>query len=47
LFYSATGYLGAIEDPEFARVFFAIWLDPRTQTPDLRAALLGRNGTAE
>jgi fermentation-respiration switch protein FrsA (DUF1100 family) len=47
LFYSATGYLGAIEDPEFARGFFAIWLDPRTQTPDLRAALLGRNGTAE
>lgn len=47
LFYSATGYLGAIEEPEFARGFFAIWLDPRTQTPDLRAALLGRDGAAE
>lgn len=47
LFYSATGYLGAIEEPEFARGFFAIWLDPRTRTPDLRAALLGRDGAAE
>lgn len=47
LFYSATGYLGAIEDPEFARGFFAIWLDPRTQTPDLRAALLGPDAKPE
>lgn len=47
LFYSATAYLGAIEEPEFARGFFAIWLDPRTQTPELRAALLGRDGPAE
>lgn len=43
LFYSATTYLGAIEEPEFARGFFAIWLDARTQTPDLRSALLGRD----
>jgi hypothetical protein len=47
LFYSATAYLGAIDEPEFARGFFAIWLDPRTQTPELRAALLGRDGPAE
>jgi hypothetical protein len=47
LFYSATAYLGAIEEPEFARGFFAIWLDPRTQTPDLRAALLGRDARPE
>lgn len=47
LFYSAAGYLGAIEEPEFARGFFAIWLDPRTQTPDLRAALLGRDAKPE
>lgn len=47
LFYSATAYLGAIEEPEFARGFFAIWLDPRTQTPDLRAALLGRDGSTQ
>ena len=33
--------LGEIADPEFARAFFSIWLDPRTSAPDLRAALLG------
>ncbi len=47
LFYSATAYLGAIEEPEFARGFFAIWLDPRTQTPELRTALLGRDGSSQ
>ena len=33
---------GEIADPEFARRFFAIWLDPRTSAPTLRAALLRR-----
>lgn len=33
--------LGEIEDAQFSRAFFAIWLDPRTSAPDLRAALLG------
>ena len=33
--------LGEIEDPNFSRAFFAIWLDPRTRAPSLRAALLG------
>lgn len=46
-FYSASGYLGAIDDPEFAGGFFAIWLDPRTQVPDLRMALLGRGEHAQ
>lgn len=46
-FYSATGLLGSIEDPEFARRFFDIWLDPRTQKPELRAALLGGNGRTD
>ncbi len=32
--------LGQVDDPAFARAFFAIWLDPRTSAPDLRAALL-------
>lgn len=45
VFYSATGYLGAIDEPEFSRWFFAIWLDPRTRKPELRAALLGGDGT--
>lgn len=33
----------AIDDPEFARAFFSIWLDPATREPKLRAALLGRS----
>ncbi|WP_457977520.1 chalcone isomerase family protein [Ectopseudomonas composti] len=32
-----------IDDPEFARAFFSIWLDPQTRSPKLRAALLGLN----
>lgn len=32
--------LGEVNDADFARSFFAIWLDPRTRAPDLRAALL-------
>ncbi len=36
--------VGALHDPELARWFFAIWLDPRTQDPKLRAALLADAG---
>lgn len=32
--------LGRVSDPEFARAFFGIWLDPRTSAPELRTALL-------
>jgi hypothetical protein len=32
---------GEIRDPEFARLFFGIWLSPRTSEPQLRLALLG------
>lgn len=32
--------LATVPDPEFARAFFAIWLDPRTTAPALRTALL-------
>ena len=32
--------LGEITDSEFARAFFAIWLDPRTSAPSLRNSLL-------
>lgn len=32
---------GRIDDPDLARAFFAIWLDPRTREPGLRARLLG------
>lgn len=31
---------GEIADPQFARLFFAIWLGPATSEPALRAALL-------
>lgn len=39
-------YVGArlqheVRDRDFARAFFAIWLDPRTRNPELRAQLLG------
>ena len=30
---------GEVADPEFARRFFGIWLDPKTRDPDLRAQL--------
>ena len=33
--------VGEIADPEFAKAFFSIWLDPRTRASDLRASLLG------
>ena len=30
-----------VGDEDFARVFFGIWLSPRSSEPDLRAALIG------
>lgn len=38
--------LGAIDDAELARRFFAIWLSPRTSEPGLRSALLARRTKA-
>lgn len=40
-FYHQGRLTGRIEDVDFARAFFAIWLDPRTREPALRASLLG------
>jgi len=40
-FYFNGRLLGDIDDPAFSRAFFAIWLDPRTSAPELRAALIG------
>jgi hypothetical protein len=39
-FYSQDRFLGTVADPEFARAFFAIWLDPGTSEPKLRAQML-------
>jgi hypothetical protein len=33
--------IGNIDDRDFARAFFAIWLDPRSSEPELRRKLLG------
>ncbi len=40
-FFSNTDELGEIADPAFAEAFGAIWLDPATRSPAVRAALLG------
>lgn len=34
-----------IDDPEFARLFFGIWLSPHTSEPRLREQLLGLSGS--
>jgi hypothetical protein len=39
-FYFDGRLVGAIDDPAFARAFFAIWFDPRTAAPQLRDNLL-------
>lgn len=36
--------LASIDDAELARLFFGIWLSPRTSEPGLRSALLARGG---
>jgi len=40
-FYHQGRLTGRVDDVDFARWFFAIWLDPRTREPALRARLLG------
>lgn len=32
--------VGEVQDPEFSRLFFGIWLSPRTSEPALRQALI-------
>lgn len=36
---------GEVRDAEFTRLFFGIWLSPRSSQPRLREALLGARGT--
>jgi len=40
VFYDRGRRLGRIADPAFGPALLAIWLDPRTRLPELRAALL-------
>ena len=40
-FYYQGKAIGSIADTEFARAFFAIWLDARTREPELRQFLIG------
>ena len=37
---------GEMRDAEFTRLFFGIWLSPRSSQPQLREALLGGKGAA-
>lgn len=45
LFYRDSALIGRVDDPDFSRLFFGIWLDERTIAPDLRAELLGGAGS--
>jgi len=38
---------GTLSDAEFTRLFFGIWLSPRTSAPQLRAQLLGLRAEAQ
>ena len=40
-FYVGENLQHVVRDEAFAKAFFAIWLDPRTRNPELRAQLLG------
>lgn len=40
-FYVGEKLQHVVRDEAFAKAFFAIWLDPRTRNPELRAQLLG------
>jgi hypothetical protein len=41
VFYRDNTEIGRINDPEFSKAFFGIWLDEKTSAPDLRRKLLG------
>ncbi len=41
-FYFNGKLIGDVRDTDFARLFFGIWLSPKTSEPGLREALLGK-----
>ena len=42
VFWSNGRLLGEVRDPQFAKLFFGIWLSPQTSQPQLRRALLAQ-----
>lgn len=46
LFFHNGSPRGALSDAEFTRLFFGIWLSPRTSVPQLREQLLGLRAEA-
>ena len=40
-FYMNGKLLGEVNDPEFAKLFFSIWLHPNSSQPAMRNAMLG------
>ncbi|MFT7432565.1 MAG: hypothetical protein ACI9TY_000177 [Alphaproteobacteria bacterium] len=42
-FYKNNAFIGTVNDPEFGKWFFGIWLDEKTSEPKLRRQLLGLN----
>lgn len=44
-FFLNGAFRGEVREADFARVFFGIWLSPRTSEPALRLALLGRSAS--
>lgn len=38
--------IGEVNDPEFSRLFFGIWLSPQTSQPKMRRQLLGLNAAS-
>ena len=47
LFFHNGAPRGALSDGEFTRLFFGIWLSPRTSAPQLREQLLGLRAEAQ
>lgn len=45
VFRMGTRVVGEVADPEFARLFFGIWLSPQTSEPGLRQALIASRTT--
>jgi hypothetical protein len=42
VFWSNGRLLGEVQDTQFAKLFFGIWLSPQTSEPQLRRALLAQ-----